>query len=136
MLRRPPRSTRTDTLFPYTTLCRSLSAGAKQISFAPPTLIASRLPRGGKPPASTTWLTSCFAQTAIRSNSIGCILIRLTPNGFAVSALVPAFSASRRPGVTAPHANTQTPHALELHDWHSVVYATMSSQTVNYGCDL
>src|SRR3546814_15099245 len=26
MLRRPPRSTRTDTLFPYTTLCRSLAA--------------------------------------------------------------------------------------------------------------
>src|SRR3546814_6175133 len=25
MLRRPPRSTRTDTLFPYTTLCRSLA---------------------------------------------------------------------------------------------------------------
>src|SRR3546814_12625141 len=24
MMRRPPRSTRTDTLFPYTTLCRSL----------------------------------------------------------------------------------------------------------------
>src|SRR3546814_18900326 len=27
MLRRPPRSTRTDTLFPYTTLCRSHSLG-------------------------------------------------------------------------------------------------------------
>src|SRR3546814_17079626 len=27
MIRRPPRSTRTDTLFPYTTLCRSLVAG-------------------------------------------------------------------------------------------------------------
>src|SRR3546814_17557703 len=27
MLRRPPRSTRTDTLFPYTTLFRSLAAG-------------------------------------------------------------------------------------------------------------
>src|SRR3546814_5329580 len=26
MLRRPPRSTRTDTLFPYTTLCRSRSS--------------------------------------------------------------------------------------------------------------
>src|SRR3546814_7173109 len=26
MRRRPPRSTRTDTLFPYTTLCRSLAA--------------------------------------------------------------------------------------------------------------
>src|SRR3546814_20262065 len=31
MIRRPPRSTRTDTLFPYTTLCRSVrSGGAKQ----------------------------------------------------------------------------------------------------------
>src|SRR3546814_8943393 len=28
MIRRPPRSTRTDTLFPYTTLFRSLGAGA------------------------------------------------------------------------------------------------------------
>src|SRR3546814_17688555 len=26
MIRRPPRSTRTDTLFPYTTLCRSKAA--------------------------------------------------------------------------------------------------------------
>src|SRR3546814_5926731 len=26
MIRRPPRSTRTDTLFPYTTLCRSTEA--------------------------------------------------------------------------------------------------------------
>src|SRR3546814_9536002 len=28
MIRRPPRSTRTDTLFPYTTLFRSIGAGA------------------------------------------------------------------------------------------------------------
>src|SRR3546814_13517497 len=28
MIQRPPRSTRTDTLFPYTTLCRSAGAGA------------------------------------------------------------------------------------------------------------
>src|SRR3546814_1952454 len=28
MIRRPPRSTRTDTLFPYTTLFRSLTIGA------------------------------------------------------------------------------------------------------------
>src|SRR3546814_18206036 len=27
MIRRPPRSTRTDTLVPYTTLCRSMSDG-------------------------------------------------------------------------------------------------------------
>src|SRR3546814_9182386 len=29
MIRRPPRSTRTDTLFPYTTLFRSMSVGAR-----------------------------------------------------------------------------------------------------------
>src|SRR3546814_14680242 len=31
MLRRPPRSTRTDTLFPYTTLFRSLTKGGMRI---------------------------------------------------------------------------------------------------------
>src|SRR3546814_14374965 len=30
MIRRPPRSTRTDTLFPYTTLFRSLASGTMQ----------------------------------------------------------------------------------------------------------
>src|SRR3546814_11688525 len=34
MLRRPPRSTRTDTRFPYTTLFRSLAALALSCSFA------------------------------------------------------------------------------------------------------
>src|SRR3546814_2743278 len=33
MLRRPPRSTRTDTLFPYTTLFRSRSAGPERRMF-------------------------------------------------------------------------------------------------------
>src|SRR3546814_12915104 len=40
MIRRPPRSTRTDTLFPYTTLFRSLVA-------APPAAIAGRLEARG-----------------------------------------------------------------------------------------
>src|SRR3546814_18493600 len=31
MIRRPPRSTRTDTLFPYTTLFRSLDSGAPHL---------------------------------------------------------------------------------------------------------
>src|SRR3546814_1755591 len=47
MLRRPPRSTRTDTLFPYTTLFRSLFvavAGSGAEGFVP----ASRVP-GGRP---------------------------------------------------------------------------------------
>src|SRR3546814_6579957 len=33
MIRRPPRSTRTDTLFPYTTLFRSALAGIEQAGF-------------------------------------------------------------------------------------------------------
>src|SRR3546814_13155047 len=31
MIRRPPRSTRTDTLFPYTTLFRSLEVGERRL---------------------------------------------------------------------------------------------------------
>src|SRR3546814_4694188 len=38
MIRRPPRSTRTDTLFPYTTLCRS----------APPFPVAQIIVEGGR----------------------------------------------------------------------------------------
>src|SRR3546814_21164740 len=34
MIRRPPRSTRTDTLFPYTTLCRSETVGAFRLGDA------------------------------------------------------------------------------------------------------
>src|SRR3546814_3953406 len=33
MIRRPPRSTRTDTLFPYTTLFRSLELGAPDFAY-------------------------------------------------------------------------------------------------------
>src|SRR3546814_8382055 len=36
MIRRPPRSTRTDTLFPYTTLFRSLSAANAHSTHSPP----------------------------------------------------------------------------------------------------
>src|SRR3546814_18495533 len=36
MIRRPPRSTRTDTLFPYTTLFRSAAGDAQLSSLTPP----------------------------------------------------------------------------------------------------
>src|SRR3546814_4841069 len=36
MIRRPPRSTRTDTLFPYTTLFRSRDASSRHRTSAPP----------------------------------------------------------------------------------------------------
>src|SRR3546814_14527036 len=45
MIRRPPRSTRTDTLFPYTTLFRSRGRGGRQGRIA----LRSFAPRGGTP---------------------------------------------------------------------------------------
>src|SRR3546814_14544828 len=36
MIRRPPRSTRTDPLFPYTTLCRSLNLLSNAVKFTDP----------------------------------------------------------------------------------------------------
>src|SRR3546814_12280154 len=44
MLRRPPRSTRTDTLFPYTTLFRSLSDGKPLYRGAPRRRPARQIP--------------------------------------------------------------------------------------------
>src|SRR3546814_13288148 len=48
MLRRPPRSTRTDTLFPYTTLFRSVSGGGPL-----PVVIPERVAAGGVHPGPT-----------------------------------------------------------------------------------
>src|SRR3546814_17711403 len=43
MIRRPPRSTRTDTPFPYTTLCRSARRGAPKRGGSGDQSIAARL---------------------------------------------------------------------------------------------
>src|SRR3546814_3359039 len=48
MIRRPPRSTRTDTLFPYTTLFRSTLSPA--VATAPPLTVT--IPAGGAVPIS------------------------------------------------------------------------------------
>src|SRR3546814_7280356 len=46
MIRRPPRSTRTDTLFPYTTLFRSAAEGAQRIARArPPQAVDNQIGR-------------------------------------------------------------------------------------------
>src|SRR3546814_15246365 len=54
MIRRPPRSTRTDTLFPYTTLCRSRSRCADpSIAVVPPRdLVRTYGEHSGVPPMS------------------------------------------------------------------------------------
>src|SRR3546814_4786197 len=48
MIRRPPRSTRTDTLFPYTTLFRSAQPGRTQLCDLPYAGAAADRPRQGE----------------------------------------------------------------------------------------
>src|SRR3546814_1371998 len=54
MIRRPPRSTRTDTLFPYTTLFRSLELGRHfhETGADPATVVADGARSGNLKPAS------------------------------------------------------------------------------------
>src|SRR3546814_11206339 len=52
MIRRPPRSTRTDTLFPYTTLFRSRGLGGHHGGIALPDVEATDFRAGGADPAS------------------------------------------------------------------------------------
>src|SRR3546814_3256600 len=58
MIRRPPRSTRTDTLFPYTTLFRSRQCSSQRLSAAPP--FDCRTALRNRPPLS--WRTCCTAR--------------------------------------------------------------------------
>src|SRR3546814_6828065 len=81
MIRRPPRSTRTDTLFPYTTLFRSNSSSDVQrgtaflrvlrgfpARFAPgprqPRLLASHRPPAAEPPGLGPLV--CMGQAVLR----------------------------------------------------------------------
>src|SRR3546814_4109880 len=54
MIRRPPRSTRTDTLFPYTTLFRSLAATAPTSMTASTTSPAGSWPSTARSSPTTT----------------------------------------------------------------------------------
>src|SRR3546814_7545710 len=60
MIRRPPRSTRTDTLFPYTTLFRSQNTATATSTALAMTFIAA----GSPPVAPTPWKNSQAAPAA------------------------------------------------------------------------
>src|SRR3546814_6877240 len=60
MIRRPPRSTRTDTLFPYTTLFRSAAGAGAAMAAAGIMLVA--------PPATT----GCMSRRRHEQNGSGC----------------------------------------------------------------
>src|SRR3546814_9575691 len=72
MIRRPPRSTRTDTLFPYTTLFRSLMEGTIQaydaVDALPDFLPPVDYPRtpGYRPQPSENPLNAWYVKTEVR----------------------------------------------------------------------
>src|SRR3546814_5749751 len=58
MIRRPPRSTRTDTLFPYTTLFRSARRAVRSCRYGLPQSSCSTAPRTKPPVIGPTSITS------------------------------------------------------------------------------
>src|SRR5215472_5505986 len=97
------------------------SAGAKQSSFAPDSLMRLTAAAGGKPPASTTWPTRALAQTSTSARSCGWSVMRLTPKGRVVSAAVAAISAASCGGFIEPQAMTPKPPPFEMAEtrWRS-----------------
>src|SRR3546814_7017644 len=114
MIRRPPRSTRTDTLFPYTTLFRSPSTGASSASagykFRPPPchfqtflgwgdayclwLVASRHTR----PTPRSGISARATPRPLRPH-------RSAPRSAGSNGYTPASSRSRRGGGSEEHTS-------------------------------
>src|SRR3546814_9660500 len=92
MKRRPPRSTRTDTLFPYTTLFRSAGSGYPR-GYAPTGQVLAGLASWygpgfvGSPTASGSPYDPERLTCAHKSLPLGTV-IRVSANGRAVSCLV------------------------------------------------
>src|SRR3546814_3359716 len=93
MIRRPPRSTRTDTLFPYTTLFRSSArragsgAGREYPALAPPVAARDRLPALGHS-CGPAGLAHRVARPDARGGRQGVPVRRIGPRGPAPHRLV------------------------------------------------
>src|SRR3546814_17507058 len=93
MIRRPPRSTRTDTLFPYTTLFRSLMPRAVLTDkLGPPSLY--RLVEHDPGPPSPTQL-----RIAIRATGISFVDVLTAAGGYQVKPPLPYIPGSECAGV-------------------------------------
>src|SRR3546814_8249140 len=110
MIRRPPRSTRTDTLFPYTTLFRSILAIAAEIERG---IEPRRLPRGIEIPAEAQHPDRAVGPQggALRSEEHTSELQSLMRISYAVFCLKKKTNHPTRKR-TAPHYNHQVSHHI------------------------
>src|SRR3546814_14109444 len=96
MIRRPPRSTRTDTLFPYTTLFRSPACAARRLAQVRP---AARCPRNARR----------FPAARLRSEEHTSELQSLMRISYAVFCLKKKKEKQHEPNLlTATHKNNHT----------------------------
>src|SRR3546814_1854640 len=88
MIRRPPRSTRTDTLFPYTTLFRSRNAEAVQgIARGDPAhLLTQHLGFGRRQPAAAIGLGPIGDGPAARAHRVHPLFLRRRELGLVAPA--------------------------------------------------
>src|SRR3546814_7256434 len=99
MIRRPPRSTRTDTLFPYTTLFRS-QTGSPLASSAPSTIPW---------PASNSWHSQCSHY--VRQIVVWRTNLEVTPCFRGRRPVLPSEGADTRPPISGPaHAPFSSRH--------------------------
>src|SRR3546814_20165167 len=117
MIRRPPRSTRTDTLFPYTTLCRS-ERNAVQRVHVDAAAVRHQLCRsaqqrgveGAEPQASGESDDACHGLPRVRFRSLVSILRRgLRGTGVLRGAVFAAYdSPTKSPEAVLPHVFVAT----------------------------
>src|SRR3546814_3386256 len=113
MIRRPPRSTRTDTLFPYTTLFRSPTTAALWRPPAASEAVPARLPSSTRASTSRT-CAGCTASATTRSEEHTSELQSLMRISYAVFCLKKTNQKQHpRHHITAhPTTTTQLHHSL------------------------
>src|SRR3546814_5268707 len=106
MIQRPPRSTRTDTLFPYTTLFRSLAG------VSPDHRAATRRTVQGDSRAWRRWPDSCAAARSEEHTSELQSLMRISYDVFCLKTknIYPIHPRHRRYILTPYHCITCTLH--------------------------
>src|SRR3546814_19736715 len=113
MIRRPPRSTRTDTLFPYTTLFRSVGAALGERQFADPEFCKSvleiRTPHGLGLPADRRCRAVARHPEAFLENPMLALLTYFFAGAFLVNGVPHFVQGVSGRGFPRPFANPPGP---------------------------
>src|SRR3546814_11685293 len=123
MIRRPPRSTRTDTLFPYTTLFRSPSRACKTLSYTRAFTIRSNSIRG-----------NATRRKMIKYGMIGMLMMTVPAVQVSAQADAPSFAIfEHRPSATA--AEPAEPSFADQHEmvWGATKAAPSFREAIDVG---